>query len=183
MGQLKHNGPIAMREICPLKSALTDEELYDEINAVDKRQKILTGHLALDVRRLGEKEELTNRIDTMMLPVKPFNATDKDSSTVCLCVCCFSSLDFFPIIQFIREIHDFSNTKEYHLSYVNLVYVYPDTLKIKSSAANLMVEARLKAIDDPQAGGLRVWLGRSSTAKFLSAATTCGRVDNLIINY
>lgn len=57
---------------------------------------------------------------------------------------------------------------------MNLLFLYPETLKIKSSAANLMVEARLKAIDDPQAGGLRVWFGRSSATKFHSAVTTCG---------
>ena len=82
--------------------------------------------------------------------------------------------------QFTREIYDFSNTKEYHLSYVNLLFLYPESLKINSSAANLMIEARLKAIDDPQASGLRVWFGRSSCAKFNSSATTCGALLTLI---
>lgn len=46
----------------------------------------------------------------------------------------------FFFLQFTREIYDFSNTKEYHLSYVNLLFLYPESFKIKSSASNLMVQ-------------------------------------------
>src|SRR4051794_2200997 len=55
---------------------------YDEINSTDKKQKVLTGHLALDIRKLGEKEELPNRIDTALLPVKPFTQTERDPAAV-----------------------------------------------------------------------------------------------------
>ena len=82
VGQVKHAGPVAMRELTALKGVLTDEQLYDEINDPDRKTKTLTGHLALDVRRLGDKDELPNRFDTVLLPVKPFTQTERDPAAV-----------------------------------------------------------------------------------------------------
>lgn len=106
LAQLRYNGSVAMRELFPLKTVLTDEQLcvffpplslyisfhalyltsatirYDEINLVDKKQKIMTGHLSLEIRKLAEKEELHNRLDTALLPVKPFTQTERDPAAV-----------------------------------------------------------------------------------------------------
>lgn len=71
-----------MRELSALKGVLTDEQLYDEINNPDRKTKTLTGHLALDVRRLGDKDEPPNRFDTVLLPVKPFTQTERDPAAV-----------------------------------------------------------------------------------------------------
>lgn len=75
----------------------------------------------MDVRKLHEKDEPPNRIDPAFLLVKPYLAN-------------------LPDPMYIREILDFSNTRDYYISYVNLMFIYPLTLKMKSSSGNLQVE-------------------------------------------
>ncbi|ELR23197.1 uncharacterized protein ACA1_067810 [Acanthamoeba castellanii str. Neff] len=122
--------------------------------------KTIGAQFELEVLPLGLEETVTNTYDPSFLPV---GTTDEFlSKNPC-------SLDI------VREVESLEMRKEPFVTYVNNLYVYPETLSLKGgpASANFQIEVRLKDTDtDVNSKGLPVVYGKSSMAKFNEVGCT-----------
>jgi len=142
-------------------------------------KRALSGWLHLTVQRVHDEESLPYRLDSAFHPLLPVDHRHRQQQMQLHCATVTASTTAtaekaYPAdaSQFIREAVSLEGQREAHTSYVNWLFLYPESVHLAKggpSNPSLLIEVRLKEDDDASSGGGRSLLavcGRSGSGRW-----------------